>query len=159
MDLFTPQALRGRLTDAASVRRFIEAGNATLTLLSMKTSGRYTYKFSRPEPEPGKNRPTWVKLLSGPDNEGDYSFMGTLWPMFEYEIRRTEKSRVSDGAESWRALSWLLFHLYHRGGKPDHAMSQCEVWHEGRCGRCGRKLTVPDSIEAGFGPECAGKLK
>jgi hypothetical protein len=32
------------------------------------------------------------------------------------------------------------------------------VWHEGRCGRCGRKLTVPESIESGFGPECASIL-
>jgi hypothetical protein len=29
-----------------------------------------------------------------------------------------------------------------------------EVWHEGRCGRCGRALTVPESVERGIGPEC-----
>lgn len=29
-----------------------------------------------------------------------------------------------------------------------------EVWHNGSCGRCHRKLTDPDSIETGFGPEC-----
>jgi hypothetical protein len=29
-----------------------------------------------------------------------------------------------------------------------------EFWHEGRCGRCGRRLTVPDSIASGYGPEC-----
>jgi hypothetical protein len=28
------------------------------------------------------------------------------------------------------------------------------VWHEGSCARCGKKLTVPESIESGFGPEC-----
>jgi hypothetical protein len=27
--------------------------------------------------------------------------------------------------------------------------------HAGKCGRCGRKLTVPQSIETGIGPECA----
>ena len=30
-----------------------------------------------------------------------------------------------------------------------------EVWHEGRCGRCNRALTVPESIASGIGPECA----
>jgi len=30
--------------------------------------------------------------------------------------------------------------------------------HEGKCGRCGRKLTVPLSIETGIGPECASKM-
>jgi hypothetical protein len=32
-----------------------------------------------------------------------------------------------------------------------------EVWHEGRCGACGRRLTVPESIERGLGPECYGR--
>jgi hypothetical protein len=34
---------------------------------------------------------------------------------------------------------------------------QLEIWHEGRCARCNRRLTVPASIASGFGPECAGK--
>jgi predicted metal-dependent hydrolase len=29
------------------------------------------------------------------------------------------------------------------------------VHHEGKCGRCGRLLTVPSSIESGIGPECS----
>jgi hypothetical protein len=30
-----------------------------------------------------------------------------------------------------------------------------EIWHQGRCGKCGKVLTVPKSIESGFGPECS----
>jgi hypothetical protein len=30
-----------------------------------------------------------------------------------------------------------------------------EVWHEGKCGKCGRALTVPSSILTGIGPECS----
>lgn len=33
-----------------------------------------------------------------------------------------------------------------------------QFWHEGRCARCGRRLTVPDSIATGFGPECAAAI-
>jgi len=29
-----------------------------------------------------------------------------------------------------------------------------EFWHEGRCGDCGRRLTVPESIARGIGPIC-----
>lgn len=36
--------------------------------------------------------------------------------------------------------------------------SQIEVWHEGRCGACGRRLTVPESIANGLGPVCAGHV-
>ena len=33
-----------------------------------------------------------------------------------------------------------------------------ELWHEGRCGKCGRVLTVPTSISTGFGPDCLRRL-
>ena len=33
-----------------------------------------------------------------------------------------------------------------------------EVWHEGCCARCAKRLTVPASIEMGYGPDCAETL-
>lgn len=30
-----------------------------------------------------------------------------------------------------------------------------EIWHEGCCARCARRLTVPASVETGFGYDCA----
>jgi hypothetical protein len=30
-----------------------------------------------------------------------------------------------------------------------------EIWHEGTCCRCGKRLTVPASIELGMGADCA----
>ena len=33
------------------------------------------------------------------------------------------------------------------------------VFHDGKCGRCGRKLTVPESIQSGLGPVCAGQVE
>lgn len=29
-----------------------------------------------------------------------------------------------------------------------------EFWHEGRCAKCAKRLTVPESIAFGYGPEC-----
>jgi hypothetical protein len=29
-----------------------------------------------------------------------------------------------------------------------------KIQHEGKCCRCGRTLTTPESIERGIGPEC-----
>ena len=64
-------------------------------------------------------------------------------------------------AEKWTAKSLTLVsqktdtrHLLHHGNLPP----ALEVWHEGRCGRCGRKLTTPQSVETGFGPVCAQNL-
>lgn len=33
-----------------------------------------------------------------------------------------------------------------------------EVWHAGRCAKCRRELTHPDSIARGLGPICAGLI-
>jgi hypothetical protein len=34
----------------------------------------------------------------------------------------------------------------------NHGQSeQIKIYHEGKCARCGRPLTVPESIESGFG--------
>jgi hypothetical protein len=33
------------------------------------------------------------------------------------------------------------------------------VLRSSHCGVCGRKLSTPDSIRAGIGPICAGKLR
>ena len=37
-------------------------------------------------------------------------------------------------------------------------LARFEFRHEGRCGRCGRALTVPESIDTGFGPHCAAEM-
>jgi hypothetical protein len=52
-----------------------------------------------------------------------------------------------------RAFDWMWTHLLR-----DAIPGMLEIWHEGRCGRCSRKLTVPESLKSGFGPECAGKV-
>lgn len=41
-------------------------------------------------------------------------------------------------------------------GKP--VPPELEFWHEGCCGCCSKKLTVPASIELGHGPNCAKAL-
>jgi len=51
-------------------------------------------------------------------------------------------------------FAWLWRQITETKDLPEKA----QVWHEGRCGACNRKLTVPDSISAGLGPKCASNL-
>lgn len=146
-----PIDFRGQLADAASVERFMVAGKAKLTIVSARTGVRFTYRFSRPAPEPGKQRPIWVSLLSGPDNDSDYQFIGTMWPGLGWSYRTSPRTKVAPGAPSRVALDWFL-RCVTQG-----ALKGIEVWHEGCCARCGRTLTVPSSIASGFGPECIAK--
>ena len=153
----TPNPMRGTLHQEEALLRFLQAGNATLTVRARASGERFTFRCRRPPEQPGRQRPIWVSLLNGPDNERSYAFLGTVWvgsPMWTFRL--SNKSHAAETAPSVQAVRWLLKHI--NTGSLKRAFAQAEFWHEGRCGRCGRKLTVPESIASGFGPECAGRV-
>jgi hypothetical protein len=143
--------LIGRLEKPEDAQRFIFAGNAIVTLRSVKTGTRFTYKIAKKEEE-GKNDVFFVNLLSGPDNTSDYIYLGCFWGR-DRAWRHDKKERVAYDAPS--AAAWRFF-IKQLDGLSFH--EALEVWHEGRCCRCGRLLTVPESVKYGIGPECAGKM-
>jgi hypothetical protein len=143
---------RRRMTDPAQILAFATAGDARLTLVSGKTGQRYTFRVSAPDEDPNRPRaPIWfVSLLTGSDNGSDYSYFGNIKLRQSghfFEVGR--KSRLQATSTPVRAFAWFWANL-QRGVVP----AELEVWSEGRCCRCGRTLTVPSSVESGWGPEC-----
>lgn len=149
------QDLRGQLKTVGAIRAFIGAGCATLTLKSKKTGDRFTFKFE--QPDDAEPKVTFIKVLVGPDNTSNYKYIGVTWKDSPGVFRFSHsKSKIDSMAPSVKAVSWFLTHLNHIADVDGVTMfKQMDVWHEGRCGRCGRKLTVPESISTGFGPDCA----
>lgn len=142
----------GRLTSAADATRFILGGNATFTLKSKATGARFTFRVRKPKDvDPGRDPVFFVSLMNGPDNESQYAYFGFLRRGVYFHGGR--KARVAEDAPSAKAFAWA-YRALMRGEIP----AQLEVWHEGRCCRCGRKLTVPESIKSGIGPECASRM-
>lgn len=137
-----------KITDANEIRKFMMAGKAKVTFRSAVTGTRFTYEVVVPK---GKRDDAsalhFVKVLTGPSNEADFTFLGTVFPNGVY--RHGTKSPISAGAVSEKAFNWAWASI-SKGVLPENL----EVWHEGCCGRCGRTLTVPESIESGYGPEC-----
>ena len=72
-------------------------------------------------------------------------------PMAASAQRR--KSRVAADSKSVLGFGYLVNDLM-----ADRMPKDMQVQHEGACGRCGHKLTHPDSITRGIGPECAGQV-
>ena len=137
-------------TSAQDVRKFVLGGNARFTIESAATGTRFTYKVVATDDAPGaKPGVFFVSLLSGPDNESDYQYVGIIPQDDPLSFRLTMKSRVGEGAPSVIAFKWFWWQI-GQGRLP----ASLRVWHEGSCGRCGRTLTVPESIASGFGPEC-----
>lgn len=137
------------LTSSSAVR-FALAGRAVFTVVSPRTSARYTFKVRAKDTDDGRTL-HFVSVLTGSDNTSDYTFLGTVFDGVEF--RHGRRSAIGAEAPSAKAFSWVWERLC--AGKDLQGVS---VHHEGRCGRCGRALTVPESIESGFGPECADKV-
>lgn len=140
------------------VKLYCLAGNATFTIQSKKTGRRFTYKISKSESE--QYGLSWfVSLLNGSDNESSFMTFAMLKLDFAGEpmivhLRPNATRKISANADSALAFKCFWEHLCHR----DKVHPEIEFYHSGRCGRCGRKLTVPSSVESGFGPECSGRL-
>lgn len=140
---------RHMMTDAEQVKQFVFAGKARVTLVSQKTDVRFTYRITRAKN--GANPPYFVSVLTGNDNERSYQYFG-LYRNGDFEHGR--KSKVDDRAISVRAWRYFNAIVLGRGVVPN----DLEVWHEGKCGRCGKALTVPESIARGIGPECWSRM-
>lgn len=141
----------GQITCWETLKKFMFAGNASITLVSKRTGKRYTYRIQTPKNKKEGDKPIWfVSLLTGADNESSYSYFGNIVSSHQYFFGR--KAKVQQSNESVQAWEWF-YNLFEKGHMPT-ILEGCEVWHEGRCGRCNRKLTVPESIQSGFGPEC-----
>lgn len=119
---------------------FIFGGNSTFTCKNPKTGNRYTFKVKKHKVDDI----FFVSTLTGPEV---YNFIGSIRKNSTY--RHSAKSKISVSAKSVKVFNYVIDHL--RSGNLD---SFIEIWHSGKCGRCGRKLTVPSSILSGFGPEC-----
>jgi hypothetical protein len=134
-----------KFASGVEAKVFMLAGRSTLTLVSMATGARFTYSVR----QVGESKVHFVSVLSGPNNGSDYEFVGTIFDGARFA--HGSRSRISRDAPSARAFAWAFQHLVRASLPP-----LCEVWHEGRCGRCGRALTVPESIASGIGPVCEG---
>lgn len=126
---------------------FILAGNSKFTLVSERTGTRYTYRLRQAEDNPDLY---FLSLLAGPDNENDYVYIGLVK---HREYRWTTKVRLQP--DSKPILAFCHAWKYLGGNRLPPA---CQVWHEGRCGKCHKTLTVPESIARGIGPDCAAHL-
>jgi len=145
-------------------KNFVLGGKAIFTLdlnneyaFSNDLKDHYTFKVSKKENPENERYPVtyFVSLLTGPDNTSNYTYLGLLDPATG-TVRTTAKSCASGDSLMVRLLNRTM-NLVWSENTEAITNAGFDIHHEGRCGRCGRVLTVPESILSGFGPECAGK--
>lgn len=136
-------------------QELLTAGHCILTVSNDK-GNHYTYLVEKGDEHPQFGVNWFVKLLTGPDNRSDYTYMGMLPKMHgqpECGLRLTKKSRYNDESNPVKVFRWAVANIWI--GKPFPKGYACHG--EGRCARCGRPLTTPESCKRGLGPVCLGK--
>lgn len=123
---------------------FILAGKSIFTFLNPKTENRFTFKVKKHKTDDV----FFVSVLTNPDV---YQFIGSIKAKSFFH---SKKSKISKDSQSVKVFDYVFSALSR------NTLSEfIEIWHEGKCAKCGRTLTVPASIESGFGPECSKKPK
>ena len=140
-------------------KRFVTGGYAKFTLVSRKTGTRYTYQAKHPSKRTqaggfvlDRTGSIFVSVLTGPSNTQDYAVLGTLFDKSTYKHNK-QRSKISEEAPSAVAFRWLWWLL--QNPEAQEFPEDLEFWTSGSCCCCSRELTVPASIEAGMGPDCA----
>lgn len=126
------------------------AGLTTFTVSNDK-GDHYTYKITRKDSEQYGEK-YFVNLLSGPDNENSYSYMGLL--MLNSNLILTRASKFKEESLSVQVFNFAMRILEHIQEMP----KGYDILPAGKCFRCGRKLTTPESIKSGYGPYCRSQI-
>ena len=117
---------------------------------SRKTDKHFTFKVKASKKDTD-DCVFFVSVLSGPDNVSNYSYIGIIGSDRK-TFKLTQKSNISMDALSYQAFSFFLKNIVC-----NKLHNDLEVFHSGRCGRCGKLLTDPISITRGLGPHCASR--
>lgn len=133
--------------DPKHVKTYLLAGRATVTLVSERTGARYTFRVNAAK---DNDQRFFVSLLTGPDNESSYTYVGMIE---NGEFRLTKASKFAADSLPVRG-----FNYFWRHAVAEQAAADLTVMHAGRCGRCNRLLTVPASLKTGLGEDCAAIL-
>lgn len=122
---------------------FIRAGRAVFTVSNDK-GDHYTFKINQK-----KDSPFFVNILTSGDRR--YTYAGLLAQ--NNTMILTTKSTISSESRILKIFNWTMLVIHGQRPLPEGYRIQ----HEGKCGKCGRALTDPISIETGLGPICRAK--
>lgn len=133
--------------------QFMLAGRAEFILHSTKTKDNFKYRIDRKESSNDKYEFVYfINILHGSEK----TYAGHMWfddKTNEFYFSKGAKGQIDPKDLYIRSLLFVLNKLV----KGD-IVGNLEVYHLGKCGHCGKKLTTPESIITGLGPTCSKNL-
>lgn len=140
---------QGQLLTSQAVRTYITGGHGVCTLQNPLSKNKYTYLFMFPRNP--KSFREGVMFCYVKKNK-EYQYVGMLEP--DLRFRKTYASRFPSTSSEFRGAKYIC-----DWARSPHFHSRMNLFHEGICAYCGRKLIDPKSISVGVGPKCRKKLE
>lgn len=139
------------------VKNYATAGRAVVTIVSRVTQERVTLKIKKMKDNEKRFFVNVRKSTEADDNNWrNWSYIGVF--DLDRGFWTTSKTNYDQGT-GIKAAAWFLSIVANGDlDNQNSLMEQADIWHEGRCGRCSKELTVPESIAQGLGPTCAGRI-
>jgi hypothetical protein len=129
-----------KFESVADLKMYLFLGRALLTVVSMKTKRHFTFAV---------HFVNGAYQVSFKTFNNNFDYLATLLKTDKGMLLR-RSGRFGYKATPYIALKHLLGVALFNAEFPKNI----EVYHYGKCGRCGRVITAPLSIKIGIGPEC-----
>lgn len=130
-----------------NIKSFLLSGKAKFTVESLKTNKHYTYRVVKCDDKD-------MYFVSVNTEYEAYMFIGNMWAdtdLTDFKFMKSKKLREDSDPQSVVVFKFII----ERYLMSDNPHKDIVFYHHGKCGRCGRKLTTPESIKLGLGPYCA----
>jgi len=131
----------------------------TWTVENTKTGEHRTFRITRTRKESSKFAPgqRLVELMVGPCNETSFKGFGFA------KVDTIVVWRSKSGTENPSSFDFFASMLGGLMGGENRMGTNWEskgyvLKGDAKCYACGRKLTTPESLNAGIGPICAGRM-
>jgi hypothetical protein len=129
---------------------FITAGKALVEFSSLRKEFKVIYQITKHE-----EKDLWFVSVQfrfpatedEPFGKIKFAYVGAIFE--DLVFRHTKRSKVSPTSKAFLGFKFVWDALVAKN-LPDYVA----IKHLGRCGRCGRRLSDPKSMERGFGPHC-----
>lgn len=144
MDLFPNEIL--------NLSQFIFGGKAEFTIENIQSGKGYQYRVNKAENKNSTDKRDryFVRVKDGSSEV--YAGMITVYPNGAPYYNQGKTGAYDKDSPP---IKGLFLAIYKATGGMKRPMV---LYHHGKCSRCGRKLTDPESIERGIGPECIKKI-
>ncbi len=145
---------RGGEVNLKDALRYMLAGKSEFTMLSIKSGVRLRYKLTKKESKyKGEDGASEFIYFLNTFTDGDMQYAGVLFYNDDnntFNFGKGARGKLQPSHLNVRSILYVLNNLTK--GNEDLAL---KVYHSGKCGRCGRKLTTPESVLTGLGPTCS----